>query len=199
MTFDTQTLLAYALGETPELRDQIERAIQEDSEIAERYRAVLRTVLAGRIAVDAAPADTIKRAKSIGAQSPAPVLPWRRWLDELSRAVATLVFDSQAPGALVGLRGAAPRQLTLSHDDTEIDVQIEGGDDGARTVVGAIMAADDELPAPVAVVGSSGEVLAETMTDERGEFTLSTTAARFSLAVRLGDRIVCGPDVPLDG
>lgn len=194
------TLLAYVLGELiPAERQNVRAAIEADARVEAEYRAILRTALAARVAQQAAPADTIRRAQTIGGKAPAIVLPWKRWLDQLEQIVAALIHDTRAPGALAGLRSAAiATQLTLAAGGVEVDLQLDPGRiRGAYSILGAVSAPVDALPAPIALLDPAGNVVVETITDEFGEFSLSFEGASFVLMLRVDERIVISPRVEL--
>jgi len=136
-------------------------------QIASRLR-VLSAIARNEAQRKVAP-RALEFARSLSAR-----LPKKRWL--VSRLMSRLVFDTMQAPLLAGVRGEpqASRQALYQAGDYSLDVRLEQeGSPTAVTLVGQVISvrtpAAELSNLPVAIV-SRGSVLAQTVSNGRGEF-----------------------------
>lgn len=106
---------------------------------------------------------------------------------------ATLLLDTARAAAGVGMRGpgSVPRQLVFRRGPHQLDVTTpqRSGRGAARFVWGQLLrdGAEPCVAATVAWLGAGGHVLAESATDEFGEFRLAADAPAESALLVVGD------------
>lgn len=117
----------------------------------------------------------------------------------VQRAVAVMQFDSCAPQALAGARGANTddaRQLAFAGEGIDVVIDVTGTG-RRRQVSGQVFIDDDDLPEiDEAVLRAGDRVLAQDEPDELGEFEFRhVPAERVEIMLTGGDRELV---VPLD-
>lgn len=99
--------------------------------------------------------------------------------EKLGRLVASLIFDSQAQAAVVGVRSTETmnRQLLYEADNYSIDVQISLSEEPRAGLVGQILRKDDLQFESVSRIPldliREGETVRSTLTSETGEFSIN--------------------------
>lgn len=204
-------LLAYAANESlsPEDQAAVERTLAESHEaraLVERYRMIA----AARLADDsvAPPTSATDAAKAIFARNFAgrsPAAP-PNWLQTLERLVASLIFDSRAQPATIGLRGPSGAAVQLCYEAVGVEVELEiAGDDhedqrdAERSfITGQVSLTSGEASGRVTVgLTRPGEetLLVQTETDAHGAFTLSVEPGVYDLHLALANRVVSMRDI----
>lgn len=138
-----EALAAYALGElSPASRLAVDAALAGSPAAAARLAKLrLAADALQRTQLHEPPASVLQRALRL-VSAPA-VRP--SWLSRAADAVASVLFDSLATPAPVGLRSAGlaeARHMTFDSEFGEVDVEIRAIGPGAFRVTGQIAAAD---------------------------------------------------------
>jgi hypothetical protein len=197
----TELMVAYALGEcTPEEARRIETAAAASPAERRRLEQVRSMVLTLRTDESVEPPpDLVRKAKSL-LTVPSTGLSLAEWLAGVDRVIATLVFDSRAPGMLAGFRSGASTDfhMTFHTDLAEVDLEIRPPEppETSWTLRGQV---DPQQPVAATDVGlvSGSDVETQTVADDRGRFMLRASPGRYDLIVRLGDRCVSVQEIVL--
>jgi hypothetical protein len=185
---------------TPEQRTAMETHLSADgcAECA-GHRDWLRGVAAWAVE-DAAlqvPKELTAQARAIWPDSPQPEAERspRKWIDELQRLTAELVFASRQNWLPVGVRsgGLAGQRLLYRAHSLTVDLALDGTvSAGNMEITGQVQ---DETVAPESLAGipvritSGGKVTGETETNGFGEFLLlAPLSAGMTLSLALRDR-----------
>lgn len=186
-------LLAYLLGEMPAAqRSEFEQDLARSAELR-RALAGARAILETMQTDDSeAPGPDAVSAALRSVLGPAPE-PAESWWNQLQQALATLVFDSRAPGALAGLRGTTTAyQLSFEIDGVEIDVEVrspEANEPARGVILGNV--ATDTAPGPIALLTEDGRSqVARADADQRGNFRIEARPGHYRLAVRIGTQAI---------
>lgn len=148
-------------------------------ERCEREVELMRGVMSFAMAEKSyqAPEDVARLARAIYRPMSAPA-------GLVKRLLGKLVFDGFAEPAMAGVRHAVPsgQQLAFDAGDYCVDLRVQGEIDSSQVAMaGQIVnrkAPEDRLSGlPVALVAGR-RVIAETLSNEFGEFSLEYTAAR---------------------
>jgi hypothetical protein len=119
-------------------------------------------------------------------------------------AIASLVFDSFARPALVGVRSTetANRQLLYHADDYSIDLQISLSDQPQADLVGQVLRKGDLRFESVAGLPlhlvREGETLRSTATNENGEFVIdSVDCGEYDIRIEAPDLKITVAGIPV--
>jgi len=116
--------------------------------------------------LESAPADAIRKCAAIY-QIPQPA-------SRLKQIVASVVFDSQAEPAAVGVRGFADsQQIQLQTKETDIHLCVVAGE--PRTIIGQLLARSggDFVAGAQVEILHEGRSIEMTVTDALGEFRIA--------------------------
>jgi len=147
----------------------------------------------------APPAWVLKRAVRIFDAERRPKLSER-----LGQAIASLVFDSFARPALVGVRSTetASRQMLYSAGAYSVDLQIAQSEHARAELIGQVLKEGETSFESVSGLGLNisrdGEVIFSTETDGLGEFKISgLEPGTYDLRVELSEGSITVPDLPV--
>ena len=200
-----QDLIRFARGEIDAASpkgEAIATLIEDDAEARDIVR--IAQLATNGIAVnegETPSADLIASAKAIFTEDRLPGAVGR-WLSNIDRVIAALLFDSRAQPATAGLRSAAAAsriQLTYEADDLDIEVQLEKLAPTRWRVMGQIDS--DAMPSPRSVAiteaGSTKEILQAIDTDEHGMFSTEVDAAKIDIHIQQGNSAITLPGIDL--
>jgi hypothetical protein len=141
----------------------------------------------------------LKRAfKIFGSERPRP-----RIVERIGHAVASLVFDSFARPALVGVRSTetANRQLLYAAGANSIDLQIAESDQAKLDLIGQVLRDGEEAfesVAGLAVRLISGDKTVAAVTNQMGEFSINRVGeGEYDLQVEVAGGSITVPALPL--
>lgn len=147
----------------------------------------------------APPAWVFKRAVRIFDTARRPKLTER-----LGQAIASLVFDSFARPALVGVRSTetASRQMLYSAGDYSVDLQITQSEQARADLIGQVLKEGEttfESVSGLALnISRDGKVVFSAETDGLGEFKISgLKPGVYDLRVELPEGSITVPDLPV--
>jgi hypothetical protein len=119
-------------------------------------------------------------------------------------AIASLVFDSFAHIALVGVRSTetANRQLLYSAGDYRVDLQVAAAEHSRADLIGQVLMEGEtgfEAVSGLKLdIARGGKVVYSVKTDEMGEFRFAGLEfAVYDLTVELSEGIITIPDLPV--
>lgn len=122
----------------------------------------------------------------------------------VGHAIASLVFDSFARPALVGVRSTetANRQLLYRAGDYSVDLQIALTEHSRVDLIGQVLKEGEPWFESVSGlkldIAHSGRIVFSATTDEMGEFKVSgIEQGVYDLRVQLPDGSITAPDMPL--
>lgn len=192
-----EQLIAYLSGNLDRIEaEQLRGRLAVDPVAArrlQRFQTLLDT-MRGDDSVDPPPA-TMAAAKQLFRERAAASRP-TSWLDNLRQIIATLTYDSRKTPALAGLRGAAGMvALVFEAGDAEIDLEIHTDHESRRRLLGQVSASGQDAPYAVRLRRSDdAQTLAETQTDEHGQFTLEAESGVYVLEIRLPVSMLVVPE-----
>lgn len=127
-----------------------------------------------------------------------------RLAERIGQAIASLIFDSFARPALVGVRSSETtnRQLLYRAGDYSIDLQITPSEETRAVLIGQILREGEsnfESVAGLKLEILQGKVLVSSaVTDEMGEFKISGVEhGVYDLRVELSEGNITVPDLPI--
>jgi hypothetical protein len=128
-----------------------------------------------------------------------------RLTERIGQAVASLVFDSFARPALVGVRSTetANRQLLYRAGDYSVDLQIAPSERSQLDLIGQVLKEGEPSFESVSglklAIAHKGELVFSTVTDEMGEFKVSgIEPGVYDLRVQLSEGSITLPDLPMN-
>jgi hypothetical protein len=202
-------LIEFAAGlldsSNPGLRKRIEKHLQDNLDAAQLVHQVraIKAVLGGDDSV--APTEAaLRRAKAVFTPLPTSTAK-RSWLEAVDRIVARLVFDSRVQPLAVRFVDAGSRfNLSYRAGEGEIDLQAErqaeteAAPQERWTVMGQVSGVKDVAGLSV-ILTTEGrqEVVAETVTNPHGEFTLQAMAGSFDVHIAMPEGVAVLSNVQL--
>lgn len=168
-------------------REVVEKHLAASCPSCAKQLAQLRKLLdaAGSDRTSAPPASVLKQAIGLYQKRP------REKGNPILRALATLTFDSRLQLSAIASRGAAhARQMLFSTQQVDIDLKITPEQDN-HSLVGQVLAAEQNETAFVSLCRTSGETLMGTETDTLGQFALKKIPSGvYDLVFDLGNQEV---------
>ncbi len=162
-----------------EERAAMKRHLDEGCESCRREVNVLQVMrnFAREEAWAEPPADAVRMAQAI-------YVPPPRRERALRRLLGRLVFDNFAQPAMAGVRqsGASGQQMGFEAGPYYIDLRLEGEPESSRVALAGQIVSREEPGAPLGglnvVLLAGRKVVAETVSNEFGEFSLEFSAAK---------------------
>jgi hypothetical protein len=127
-----------------------------------------------------------------------------RLTERIGQAIASLVFDSFARPALVGVRSTetSNRQLLYRAGDYSVDLQIAPSEHSRADLIGQVLKEGEPSFESVSglnlEIARKGQVVFSVITDEMGEFKVSgIEQGVYDLQVQLPKGGITVPDIPI--